>query len=61
MKDFPSMKRLTNALAGAAAALLLCSALASAQSGATRPRRVTPVQPTTDPADTASAAPSQVV
>lgn len=40
------MKRLTNSLAGAAAALLLCSTLASAQSGATRPRRVTPVQPT---------------
>jgi tetratricopeptide (TPR) repeat protein len=31
-----------------AAALLLCSAAAFAQSGATRPRRVTPSQPTTD-------------
>jgi tetratricopeptide (TPR) repeat protein len=46
MKDFAAMKRLTNSLACATAALLLCSALASAQSGATRPRRVTPVQPT---------------
>jgi tetratricopeptide (TPR) repeat protein len=46
-------------LAAAAAALLLCSAAASAQSGATRPRRVTPVQPTTDAASlgTTSAAP----
>lgn len=40
------MKRLTNSLVAGAAALLLCSALAAAQSGATRPRRVTPVQPT---------------
>ncbi len=44
------MKRLTVSLAAASAALLLCSAAASAQSGATRPRRVTPVQPTTDAA-----------
>lgn len=44
------MKRLTNNLIGATAALLVCSALASAQSGATRPRRVTPVQPTGDAA-----------
>src|SRR5215208_5521341 len=50
MKDFTTMKRLTNRLAGAAAALLFCSALAAAQSGATRPRRVTPVQPTGDAA-----------
>ena len=60
MKHFLSMKRLTNSLAAASAALLLCSALASAQSGATRPRRVTPVQPTTDAAasiSTTSAAP----
>jgi tetratricopeptide (TPR) repeat protein len=46
MKHFTPMKRLTNSLAAGAAALLLCSTLASAQSGATRPRRVTPVQPT---------------
>jgi tetratricopeptide (TPR) repeat protein len=45
MKDFASMKRLTNSIT-VTAALLLCSVLASAQSGATRPRRVTPVQPT---------------
>jgi tetratricopeptide (TPR) repeat protein len=44
------MKRLTNSTAFAAVALLLCSALASAQSGATRPRRVTPAQPTADTA-----------
>jgi tetratricopeptide (TPR) repeat protein len=50
MKDFPAMKRLTQRLAAATAALLLCSAPASAQSGATRPRRVTPVQPTADTA-----------
>ena len=43
------MKRLTNCFA-AAAALLLSTALAFAQSGATRPRRVTPVQPTPEPA-----------
>lgn len=47
MKDFPSMKR-TNAVLCAAALTLLAATLASAQSGATRPRRVTPVQPTTD-------------
>lgn len=44
------MKRLTVSLAAGSVALLLCSALAQAQSGATRPRRVTPVQPTTDAA-----------
>ena len=41
------MKR-TNVSLCAAALVLLASSLASAQSGATRPRRVTPVQPTTD-------------
>ncbi|HWS86753.1 MAG TPA: tetratricopeptide repeat protein [Pyrinomonadaceae bacterium] len=50
------MKRLTVSLAAGAAALLFCSTLASAQSGATRPRRVTPVQPTTDTASTAAPA-----
>jgi len=55
MKEFAAMKRLTNSLAGASAALLLCSALAQAQSGATRPRRVTPVQPTGEAAETANA------
>lgn len=58
MKDFPLMKRLTNSLAAAAAALLLCSASASAQSGATRPRRVTPVQPTTESASAATTTPA---
>jgi tetratricopeptide (TPR) repeat protein len=53
MKNFASMKRLKPSLAATAAALLLSAAAASAQSGATRPRRVTPVQPT---ADTAAAA-----
>jgi tetratricopeptide (TPR) repeat protein len=56
MKNFPAMKRLTNSFAGATAALLLCSAFASAQSGATRPRRVTPVQPTGEAASTATPA-----
>jgi tetratricopeptide (TPR) repeat protein len=56
MKDFPAMKRLTNSLIGATAALLLCSTLASAQSGATRPRRVTPVQPTGESASAATPA-----
>ncbi|HEX7955388.1 MAG TPA: tetratricopeptide repeat protein, partial [Pyrinomonadaceae bacterium] len=46
------MKRFTLGTAAAAVALLLTAAHVSAQSGATRPRRVTPVQPT---ADTASA------
>jgi tetratricopeptide (TPR) repeat protein len=50
MKNFGSMKRLTRSLCACAAALVLCAAHASAQSGATRPRRVTPVQPTTDAA-----------
>jgi tetratricopeptide (TPR) repeat protein len=48
MKDFVSMKRLTKSLCACAAALVMCAAHVSAQSGATRPRRVTPVQPTTD-------------
>ena len=50
MKDFAAMKRLSVRLAAPSAALLLCSALASAQSGATRPRRVTPTQPTAEAA-----------
>jgi tetratricopeptide (TPR) repeat protein len=50
------MKRLTNSLVAASAALLLCAGLAAAQSGATRPRRVTPVQPTGDAAESANAA-----
>jgi tetratricopeptide (TPR) repeat protein len=50
MKNFGSMKRLTRSLCACTAALVLCAAHASAQSGATRPRRVTPVQPTTDAA-----------
>ncbi|HEX3560723.1 MAG TPA: tetratricopeptide repeat protein [Pyrinomonadaceae bacterium] len=48
------MKRLTVSLAASAASLLLGAALASAQSGATRPRRVTPVQPTTDASNAAT-------
>jgi tetratricopeptide (TPR) repeat protein len=47
MKDFLPMTRQTFRLTAACAALALASGLASAQSGATRPRRVTPVQPTT--------------
>jgi tetratricopeptide (TPR) repeat protein len=50
MKNFRPMKRHLNGFAAFAAALALCAPLASAQSGATRPRRVTPVQPTTDAA-----------
>ena len=50
MKNFPSMKRLTVSLT--AASILLGASLASAQSGATRPRRVTPVQPTADVSNT---------
>lgn len=46
MKNFPPMKRKTFRLTSAAALLALASAFAHAQSGATRPRRVTPVQPT---------------
>ncbi|HEX8560067.1 MAG TPA: tetratricopeptide repeat protein [Pyrinomonadaceae bacterium] len=51
------MKRLNKSLAAACAALLLLSAAAaSAQSGATRPRRVTPSQPTADDAAAGAAA-----
>jgi tetratricopeptide (TPR) repeat protein len=50
MKDFRDMTRQTFRLTAAAAALALAYGLASAQSGATRPRRVIPVQPTTDAA-----------
>lgn len=41
------MKRTIAKAAASAASLMLCSGIALAQSGATRPRRVTPVQPTT--------------
>ena len=58
MKHFPLMKRLELRLVAGAAALLLCSVVASAQSGATRPRRVTPVQPTGDAAASVSATPA---
>ena len=44
------MKRMNQRLAAGTAALLLCSVAAAAQSGATRPRRVTPVQPTPEAA-----------
>lgn len=48
------MKRFTISLTAFALAVLMCATLAFAQSGATRPRRVTPAQPTTEPnADTA--------
>jgi tetratricopeptide (TPR) repeat protein len=47
------MKRQTFRLTAAAATLALASSFVYAQSGATRPRRVTPVQPTTN--DTAGA------
>jgi predicted Zn-dependent protease len=51
MKNSVPMKRTTFGLC-AAALVLLAASLASAQSGATRPRRVTPVQPTTDASNT---------
>jgi tetratricopeptide (TPR) repeat protein len=54
MKDFRPMKRLTQSLAASAAAIVLTAAAANAQSGATRPRRVTPAQPTADPAAAAN-------
>src|ERR671931_339724 len=54
MKNFLSMKRLTASLNASAALVLLGASLASAQSGATRPRRVTPVQPATDASNTAA-------
>jgi tetratricopeptide (TPR) repeat protein len=44
------MKRLNLRPAACAAALVACAGLAHAQSGATRPRRVTPVQPTPEAA-----------
>src|SRR3954464_10110903 len=53
MKDFRPMKRQTFRLTAAAATLALASSFVYAQSGATRPRRVTPVPPTTN--DTAGA------
>ncbi|HVF41519.1 MAG TPA: tetratricopeptide repeat protein [Pyrinomonadaceae bacterium] len=46
------MKRKTFGLTSAAALLALASTLAHGQSGATRPRRVTPVQPTNTTATT---------
>ena len=51
------MRTKTSFTAVAAALVLLCAAaaVASAQSGATRPRRVVPVQPTPDPAATSRA------
>lgn len=52
------MKRLNVRLAGMTAALLLCSTFAAAQSGATRPRRVTPVQPSPDTASAATTTPA---
>jgi tetratricopeptide (TPR) repeat protein len=57
MKNFIPMTRPTERFAACAFALLLlllCASTGFAQSGATRPRRVTPVQPTTE--DTAAAA-----
>jgi tetratricopeptide (TPR) repeat protein len=48
MKNSSAMKRFAISFNAAAALLLLCSAAAFAQSGATRPRRVTPVQPPPD-------------
>jgi tetratricopeptide (TPR) repeat protein len=52
------MTRQTFRLTAACAALALASGLASAQSGATRPRRVTPVQPSTNDAAGANSAAS---
>lgn len=49
MKNFSRMKRLMIGLAASASTLLLCASFALAQSGATRPRRVTPAQPTPEP------------
>ncbi|PYS85028.1 MAG: hypothetical protein DMF67_02565 [Acidobacteria bacterium] len=54
MKNFLSMKRLNAVLTASVASTLLGASLASAQSGATRPRRVTPVQPTTDASNAAT-------
>ena len=58
MKNFASMKRLKLRFAAAAAVLMLSAALAAAQSGATRPRRVTPVQPTGEAAAAATTTPA---
>src|ERR1700755_597911 len=54
MKNFRFMTRKTFRITAATFALALASSMTQAQSGATRPRRVTPVQPTTN--DTAGAA-----
>ena len=59
MKNFSRMKRLIIGLIATASAILMCALLALAQSGATRPRRVTPVQPTPEPTDTAGATPAR--
>jgi tetratricopeptide (TPR) repeat protein len=60
MKNSTPMTRPKNSIAaGAFAALILCASAANGQSGATRPRRVTPSQPPPSAAaDTASSAPS---
>jgi tetratricopeptide (TPR) repeat protein len=54
MKNFLFMKRFTVSITASASLILLCAALGFAQSGATRPRRVTPAQPTPDPTAAAS-------
>src|SRR5947209_1018168 len=59
VKDFLSMKRLNVSLTASAALVLLAASLASAQSGATRPRRVTPAQPTTDATNATTASTTQ--
>ena len=59
MKDFLSMKRLNVSLTASAVLVLLAASLASAQSGATRPRRVTPAQPTTDATNATTASTTQ--
>src|SRR5947209_2824205 len=64
MKNSLSMKRPTASF-NAAALVLLCASAAFAQSGATRPRRVTPTQPPPDavanttPSPAATAGPAQ--
>lgn len=50
MKNFSRMKRFLFSFAANALMLLMCYTLVLAQSGATRPRRVTPTQPTPEPA-----------
>lgn len=52
------MKRLNLRLVAASAALFACAGLSYAQSGATRPRRVTPAQPTPDAAASVNPAPA---